>query len=258
MSLATDPVTDQQVYTASWILSYPGNSGGPFYVQFNGYYYPAGVYLGTLFNGMVPYASAVRAIDSNVVNLITNAAALGDSGTNNSGGGVITIIPTGVSSSHPAYLIMNLAPPAAVAAGAAWEFTNQPSNDYLSAGQSVQELSSSTEVGLQFLPIAGWNLPANQTLTLVAGDNSYTASYTVAVAWATPAAITYGTRSRPRPTQCHHGGPAGQLRLQSFRRHGLERGHLPAFRHLHSGRHGELRQRQRHYERQSGGDRPRR
>ena len=59
LSLATDPVTDQQVYTASWMLSYPGNSGGPFYVQFDGYYYPAAVYLGTLFNGVTPYASAV-------------------------------------------------------------------------------------------------------------------------------------------------------------------------------------------------------
>ena len=77
LSLATDPVANQQVYLAPWFLSYPGNSGGPLYVQFNGYYYPAGVYLGTLYNGVVPYASLVRGIDSNVVNLITWAQALG-------------------------------------------------------------------------------------------------------------------------------------------------------------------------------------
>jgi hypothetical protein len=195
---ATDPIADQQVYTGSWLLSYPGNSGGPFYVQFDGYYYPAGVYLGTLFNGVSPYASAVRAIDSNVVTLITRAAALGDSGTNNSGGGVITIIPTGVSSSHPAYLIMSLGPPAAVAAGAAWEFVNQPAKDYLSASQSVQELSSSATVELQFSPVAGWNLPANQTLTLTSAVNSYAAAYTVAVAWATPAPISSGTPLGPQ------------------------------------------------------------
>jgi sugar lactone lactonase YvrE len=193
LSQATDPVADQQVYTASWMLSFPGNSGGPFYVQFDGYYYPAGVYLGTLFNGVTPYASAVRAIDSNVVNLITLAATMGDSGTNNSGGGVIIIISTGVSSSHPAYLFMTLGPSAVVAAGAAWEFTGQPSKDYLSASQSVQELSSSTVVGLQFLPVSGWNLPSAQTVTLVAGDNSYTASYTVAVEWAAPSSIASGT-----------------------------------------------------------------
>ena len=34
LSLATDPVADQQVYTAPWFLSYPGNSGGPLYVQY--------------------------------------------------------------------------------------------------------------------------------------------------------------------------------------------------------------------------------
>src|SRR5205814_10243078 len=44
LSLATDPLANQQVYSASWFLSYPGNSGGPLYVQFNGYYYPAAVY----------------------------------------------------------------------------------------------------------------------------------------------------------------------------------------------------------------------
>jgi hypothetical protein len=190
---AVDPLADQQVYTAPWMLGYPGNSGGPLYVRFDGYYYPAGVYLGTLFTGVVPFASAVRAIDSNVVNLITLAATMGDSGTNNSGGGVIIIISTGVSSSHPAYLFMTLGPSAAVAAGAAWEFTGQPAKDYLSAGQSVQELSSSAVIGLQFLPISGWNLPSAQTVTLGAGDNSYTASYTVAVEWATPTPITYGT-----------------------------------------------------------------
>jgi len=195
---ASDPIADQEVYTAAWFLSYPGNSGGPFYVQFDGYYYPAGVYLGTLFNGVVPYASAVRAIDSNVVSLITQAAALGDSGTNNSGGGVITIVPTGVSSSHPAYLLLTLGPPAAVAAGAAWEISNQPPKDYLSANQSVQEFSSSATVGLQFLPVAGWNLPANQTLTLAAGVNSYATTYTVAVAWSPPAPIVNGTPLGPQ------------------------------------------------------------
>jgi hypothetical protein len=197
LSQATDPLADQQVYTASWMLSYPGNSGGPFYVRFDGYYYPAGVYLGTLFTGVVPYASAVRAIDSDVVGLITKAASLGDSGTNNSGGGVITIIPSGVSSSHPAYLIVTLGPPAAVAAGGSWEFVNQPAKDYLSASQSIQELSSSATVGLQFLSISGWNLPPSRTLNLAAGENTYAASYSVAVAWAAPAAINYGTALGP-------------------------------------------------------------
>src|SRR5207249_2677756 len=114
LALATDPVPGQQVHTASWFLSYPGSSGGPLYVQFNGYYYPAAVYLGTLFNGVVPYASAVRAIDSNVVNMVTLAQTLGDAGTNNTGG-VITIISgqAGSSPSKP-FVTVNLGPPAAL------------------------------------------------------------------------------------------------------------------------------------------------
>jgi sugar lactone lactonase YvrE len=193
LSLATDPAVDQQVYTASWFLGYPGESGGPLYVQFDGYFYPAGVYLGTLFNGTVPYASAVRAIDGNVAGLITNAQNFVATGTNNSGGGIITIIPTGVSSSHPAFLIVTLGPPAAVSAGAAWEFVNQPATDFLSASQSVQELSSSATVGLQFQSIPGWNLPPNQTLSLVAGENTCTASYALAISWSPQTPITYGT-----------------------------------------------------------------
>jgi hypothetical protein len=170
LSQATDPVADQQVYTASWMLGYPGNSGGPLYVEYNGYYYPAGVYLGTLFNGIVPQASAVRAIDSNVVNLITLAASLGDSGTNNSGGGVITIIPSQATSlNNPGYLILQLGPPAAVQAGAAWELAGQPANYYSTANPSLQEITSTNALTVQFKPIPGWNLPTNRSVTVVPG-----------------------------------------------------------------------------------------
>jgi sugar lactone lactonase YvrE len=168
--LATDPVADQQVYTAAWFLSYPGNSGGPLYVQYDGYYYPAGVYLGTLFNGTVPYASAVRAIDSNVVSLISLAASLGDTGTNNSGGGVITIIPSlATSANNPGYLILQLGPPSAVQAGAAWKLTNQPDSYYSSANPSLQEITSTNALILLFKPVPGWNLPTNRSVTITPG-----------------------------------------------------------------------------------------
>src|SRR5208283_60349 len=38
-------LSSNTVYTASSFLSYPGNSGGPLYVQYNGYSFPAAVYL---------------------------------------------------------------------------------------------------------------------------------------------------------------------------------------------------------------------
>jgi NHL repeat len=179
LRLATDPVDNQQVYVATWFLSYPGNSGGPLYVQFNGYYYPAGVYLGTLFNGAVPYASAVRAIDSEVVKLITNAATLGDTGTNNTGGGVITIIPNqAISASNPGYVQWLLGPAAAVQAGAGWRL--QGDATYSTATNYIRAVISTNAVVVQFEPIAGWNLPTNQAVTVLPGQITvYTGFYTV-------------------------------------------------------------------------------
>jgi sugar lactone lactonase YvrE len=166
LALSTDPVNGQQeVYIASWFLGYPGDSGGPVYVQYNGYYYPAGVYLATLYDGVTPYASAVRAIDSEVVNLITNAEVLGDSGTNNSGGGVITIIPNqAINAQNPGYVQLQLAPPAAVAAGAGWRL--QGDTTYSTATNYTEAVLSTNAIGVQFKPIAGWNLPTNQTVTV--------------------------------------------------------------------------------------------
>jgi len=178
LSLAADPVSGQQeVYVAPWFLSYPGNSGGPVYVQMNGYYYPAGVYLGTLYSGTQPYASLVRAIDSAVVNLITNAAMLGDAGTNHTGGGVITLVAGAVSSSHPAYVQVNLGPPPAVSAGAGWRL--QGDATYGTATNYTRAVTSSNAV-IEFKPVSGWNLPANQTAGLTANQCTViNANYTV-------------------------------------------------------------------------------
>ena len=177
LSLAVEPVANQQVYLASWFLSYPGNSGGPLYVQYNGYYYPAAVYLGTLYNGVVPYASLVRGIDSNVVNLITWAQALGDSGTNGTGGGVITIAVGSGGSGSLAYLQVNLGPPEAVNAGAAWRL--QGTSDWGTNAPFTVAIPPGGSATLEFKPLTGWDLPPTQTLTLTAGElRTASASYT--------------------------------------------------------------------------------
>jgi sugar lactone lactonase YvrE len=177
--VATTDGNEPQVYTAPWFLSYPGNSGGPVYVQFNGYYYPAGVYLGTI-NTTGTNQSVVRAIDSSVVNLITNAEVLGDGGTNNSGGGVITIIPSqAVSASNPGYLEFQLGPPAAVAAGAGWELAGDTA--YSSATNYVRAVLSTNAFTVVFSPIAGWNVPTNQSVSVQPGQIAvYSAIYTLA------------------------------------------------------------------------------
>jgi hypothetical protein len=184
LSLATDPVTDQQVYLAQWFLSYPGNSGGPLYVQYNGYYYPAGVYLGTLYNGIQPYASLVRGIDSNVVNLITQAATLGDRGTNNTGGGVITI-RAGAGSGLLAYLQVNIEPQAALDAGAAWRV--QGTTAWSGGPTYTATIGAGDSVTLEFKPIAGWNVPANNTVQTALGQLTIVpATYTPVVPPAAP------------------------------------------------------------------------
>jgi hypothetical protein len=179
LAQAMDPIPNQQVYTASWFLSYPGNSGGPVYVQLNGYYYPAGVYLGTLYNGVTPYASAVRAIDSTVVSLITQAASLGDTGTNNSGGGVITIIPNqSINALNPGYLQFQLGPPAAVQAGAGWRLTNDPA--FSSATNYIRAVLSTNAFAVEFKQIAGWITPTNQAVTVLPNQiTTYAGFYSV-------------------------------------------------------------------------------
>jgi sugar lactone lactonase YvrE len=164
LNQATDPVVDQQVYVAPWFLSFPGNSGGPFYVQLNGSYYSAGIYLGTAYNGVVPYASYVRAIDSTVVNLITNAATYGDSGTNNASGGVITLIARLATTNNPALLSVTLGPPAVVQAGAYWQL-QRDTNDY--ASDDIAPVTT-TNGALVFSSVSGWKSPTSPPVQLTA------------------------------------------------------------------------------------------
>jgi hypothetical protein len=173
---ATLTLVSNDVYSASWFLSYPGNSGGPVYVQYNGYYYPAAVYLGALGSG-ANSVSVVRAINSDVVNLINLAASEGDAGTNYTGGGVITLIAGSATLSNPAYIQVLLSPAAAVQAGAGWEL--QGDGIYGSAANYTR-IVTSTRATVAFKPVAGWNTPTNQAVQLTAGAiNVINASYTV-------------------------------------------------------------------------------
>jgi hypothetical protein len=170
-------LSSNNVYSASWFLSYPGNSGGPLYVQFNGYYYPAGVYLGTVGSGQNS-VSVVRAINSDVVNLINLAASEGDAGTNYTGGGVITLIAGSVSAGNPAYVQVWLAPPAAVQAGAGWRLHGDTT---YGTATNYTRIVTTNGTGIEFKPIAGWNTPTNRGVSISAGTiNVITnASYTV-------------------------------------------------------------------------------
>ena len=181
LALAPELVSGQQVYTASWLLSYPGNSGGPLYVEFNGSNYAAGVYVGTLYHGTQPYASAVRAIDSNVTNLIWQAQTTGAAGTNwtfainnGSNGG----IPTGSSEDNSdewynqGYIQCQIEPAQAVASGAGWRLVGRDAYLGLTTnGWQVCALytTNTTNAVIEFKPVAGWASPSNQSVTVSQG-----------------------------------------------------------------------------------------
>jgi len=113
------------------------------------------------------YQSVVRAIDSSVVNLINLAASEGDTGTNNTGGGVITIT-AGSGSGFLAYLQVPIGPAGAVAAGAAWRVYGTTA---WSAGPTyTATIASGSSVTLEFKPIPGWNLPTTTTVQITLGQ----------------------------------------------------------------------------------------
>jgi hypothetical protein len=153
------------VFTTTSIRGYPGMSGGPVCVRYtNGRYYPAGVFLGGAGQAVV------RAIDGAVADLINRADFTANTGQNNTGGGVITITVGSGGSGLLAYVQVTLGPPAAVAAGAAWRI--QGTTAWSTGTTYTAALAAGGSVTLEFKPIVGWNLPANQALTLVLGQTT--------------------------------------------------------------------------------------
>ncbi len=100
------------------------------------------------------------------MNLITLAATQGDNGTNSTGGGVITFIPSlAVSASHPGAIELILGPPAAVQAGAAWQFQGETGYPWTSG--TFQPVTSTNALTVQFKAIPGWNPPPGQTVEVL-------------------------------------------------------------------------------------------
>ena len=109
----------------------------------------------------------MRGIDSNVVNLITGAQALGDSGTNNTGGGVITIT-AGAGSGQFAYLQVNIGPQAALDAGGAWRV--QGTTAWSGGPTYTAAIAAGNSVTLEFKPVSGWDVPVNNTVQITLGQ----------------------------------------------------------------------------------------
>jgi hypothetical protein len=158
---------NDRVYASTDFLGFPGDSGGPVYVLCtNNIYYPAAVYLGTLGN-----ASVVLAIDSSVVNLINQAAALGDNGTNFGNGGPVVWGGPNTPGFIPAIFQVNVSPQDAANRGAAWLATSYTGSTWIPASSQVYYPNCNQNcqtLTLQFSGVPGYTTPAPISTTLQA------------------------------------------------------------------------------------------
>ena len=160
-----------QVYTTTGLTSVGGNSGGPLCVLSNGTYYPAAIYLGGATQ------TDVRAIDSSVIALFDQAETNGETGTNNTGGG-ITVVNTTLSANtlSPASLQVILAPGAA--SGATWNLGETSHAN----GETLPSLSPNNYM-LYVTPVSGYITPDPIPITLTGGQQStVTVTYALAPA----------------------------------------------------------------------------
>ena len=154
------------VFVTTDIRSFPGNSGGPLYVQWtNGVFYPAGIYLGGA------EESRVRVIDGQVVDLINRAEASGNGGGNFTGGGVITISPNYTAGSLDTGFVQVVIGPLEVLAGTNGGAWRAPSKNFLDWTSDTNYLiPSASGFLLEFRPVSNWCLPVNQTVPVEANQ----------------------------------------------------------------------------------------
>jgi hypothetical protein len=146
------------VFATTNILSSPGNSGGPLYVQTGPTnFFPAGVFLGG--SGQ----TLVRGIDSDVVDLINRAETSGNGGGNSTGGGVTPIIP-GITLQPfgTGLLTVNLG--AAGSLGGGWRIAQDTDTNFITNATATVALISGGDYNLQFRPAPGLQAPSNRVI----------------------------------------------------------------------------------------------
>lgn len=154
------------VFATTNIASYPGNSGGPLYVQSDvNQYLPAAIYLGG--SGQ----TLVRAINSEVVDLINRAEISGNGGGNSTGGGV-SILSPGITAPPfgEALLIINLSPSSATHVLPGWRIAQSGDTNYVTDAMTKVGLVAGGDYDLEFKPVPGFLAPSNRTVTAVLGQ----------------------------------------------------------------------------------------
>ena len=151
-----------RTYSTEDIWSVGGNSGGPLCVQHEGgSYYPAAVYLGG--TGQ----TVVRAIDSEVIDLIGRAEVSGGGGENNTGGGITHTTTTKFGpSGAPGALKVTLSPSAARSAGARWRLG---SGSWRRSGDQLAGLRAGTYT-MRLSTVDGYESPSSQAVKINGGQ----------------------------------------------------------------------------------------
>jgi hypothetical protein len=157
-----------RTYTTADIRGIGGMTGGPLCVQRDGgTYYPAGIYVGGI------NRSAVRAIDSGVIDLFTRAEISSNGGDNNTGGGITHSSFTSIgSSSLPGQLKVTIEPAAARTAAKWWLMLNNKSiTTSLASGVIKPGLNPNSYI-LRLTTVSGFQAPTEQTVVISGGKLS--------------------------------------------------------------------------------------
>jgi hypothetical protein len=154
------------VFATTNIGSFPGNSGGPLYVQADvDLYLPAAIYLGG--SGQ----TLVRAINSEVVDLINRAEISGNGGGNSTGGGVIVISPGfTVPQAGTGLLTVNLAPSNATNVRPGWRIRGLTDTNFITDARSTLGLIGGGGYPLEFKLVPGFLEPSNITVEVTVGQ----------------------------------------------------------------------------------------
>ena len=140
------------------MASFPGNSGGPLYVQNDdGIYYPAGIYRGG--SGQ----TLVRAINSEVVDLINRAEISGN------GGATVLSLRQTTSVTGTGILTVSLTPSNAVNIRPGWRIAGLTDTNYFTDALTTVAVIGGGGYPIEFKPVPGFITPSNRTVTVAVG-----------------------------------------------------------------------------------------
>ena len=148
------------------IQGFPGNSGGPLYVQADvNKYLPAAIYIGG--SG----ETLVRAINSEVVDLINRAEISGNGGGNSTGGGV-TLLSPGITAPPfgTGLLTVSLMPSNAANFPPGWRIAGYTDTNYVTEALATVALVVGGDYPIEFKAVPGFITPSNRTVLIAVGQ----------------------------------------------------------------------------------------